>query len=90
MMVFVPVQLKTKNGHGGDVDEAGFLVTAFLQSAATLALFLAIDHERQYRSSGKGFLSMLDGRGCSNRVKEGRKCCLLMFALSRWRWFSLF
>ena len=81
MMVFVPVQHKTKTTYGGDVDEdvgkAGFLVTAFLQSAATLALFLAIDHERQYRSSGKEFLSMLDHRGVPIGGWEGGGGCLL-------------
>ena len=61
-MVFVPVQQRwhqslssismnmTYNDSG--VETAGFLVLALLQSAATLFLFLALDHERQFRSAG--------------------------------------
>ena len=35
------------------LNSSGFVVQAFLQSAAVFLLFLALDHERQFRSSGK-------------------------------------
>ncbi len=36
-----------------DFNMAGFIVQAVLQSGATFLLFLALDHERKYRSSGE-------------------------------------
>ena len=37
----------------GEFNMAGFILQALLQSAAVLMLFIALDHERCFRSSGK-------------------------------------
>ena len=41
-----------------DVSTAGFILQAVLQSIVSLFLFIALDHERQFRSSGEGWVCM--------------------------------
>ncbi len=57
LLVLVPLQWHTQKDNRmaiehSTIEVAGFLTMAFLQSLVTFLLFLALDHERQFRSAG--------------------------------------
>jgi len=89
MMVLVPLQLSRESPlstySGGSVETAGFLVTTCLQSATTLALFLAIDHERQYRSSGKEWVRRISSEFFKREQVELRLYRIIEWEKGVWK-----
>ena len=56
-VILVPsVTGKDSVGYHSDINQAGFVSVTLLQCTADFMMFLALDHEQRFRSSGTGSL----------------------------------